>query len=155
MEKIIDKRIIIKTIEEEVEMTLFVAKDGTIFDNEKECLEHEENIDFLSYFETKYRLKNIEPLDYGLNFGLTKYCNLVYIKKLSDKTIDEFVRFYDLNDHPDDIIKIKEGWSFVALRSDVNLWVFDQTDRLFTFVSINDIIKIKKNELNLLLEIER
>ena len=153
MEKITTRRTIIKTVEEEVEMDIFVAKDGTIFDNEDECLKHDEGIDFVSYFEKKYKLKNIDPQEYGLNLGQTTYCHLVHVKKITDKNIDEFIRYYKLEDHPDDIIKIKEGWSFVALRSDVNLWVFDKTDRLFTILPLDEIVEIKKNELTLLTEL--
>ena len=153
MEKILTTRTIVKTIEEEVELEIYVAKDGIIFDTEEECLKHDEEIDFVSYFEKKYKLKNIDPQEYGLNFGHTTYCHLVLIKNLSDKIIDEFIKYYKLEDHPDDIIKLKEGWSFVALRSDVNLWVFDQTDRMFTIVPLDDMIKVKKNELKLLTEL--
>ena len=153
MEKIIKTRTIIKTVEEEVEMELYVSKDGTIFDKEEDCLEHDENIDFLSYFEKKYRVRSIDPLEYGLNFGHTTYCHLVFVKKISDKNIDEFVRYYKLEDHPEDIIKIQEGWSFVAHRSDVNLWVFDKTDRMFTVAPLEEIINNKKKELALLNEL--
>jgi len=153
MEKITTRRVIVKTIEEEVEMDIFVSKDGTIFDTEEECLKHDEQLDFLSYFEKKYKLRHIDPEEYGLNFGHTTYCHLVHIKKLSDKIIDEFIRYYELKDYPDDIIKIKEGWSFVAHVSDVNLWVFDKTDRMFTVELLDDIIKIKKRELTLLTEL--
>jgi hypothetical protein len=153
MEKITTTRTIIKTIEEEVELDIYVAKDGTIFDTEKDCIKHDEQSDFMSYFEKKYDVRNIDPQEYGLNLGHTIFCHLIYIKKITDKNIDEFIRYYKLEDHPDDIIKIKEGWSFVAIRSDVNLWVFDQTDRMFTIMSLDDIIKIKKNELKLLTEL--
>ena len=147
MEKITTRRTIIKTIEEEVEMELYIAKDGTTFDIEEECIKYEDQQNFLSYFRKKFKLKEVDPEDLGLNFGHTAYCHLVLIKKLSNKIISEFVRFYNLEDHPDDIIKIKEGWSFVALVSDVNLWIFDKTDRLFTMESLEDIMKIKKSQL--------
>lgn len=147
MEKIKTTRTIVKTIEEEVEMDIFVANDGTIFDTEDECLNHDDNNEFLSYFENKFKLIHINPDEYGLNFGHTTYCHLVFIKKISDKIIDEFIRFYDLKDHPEDINKIKEGWSFVALRSDVNLWIFNQTDRMFTIAPLDEIIRTKKQEL--------
>jgi len=147
MEKIISTRTIVKTIEEEVEMELYVAKDGTTFDIEEECIKYEEQQNFLSYFRKKFKVKDVDPQELGLNFGHTVYCHLVLIKKLSNKIISEFVRFYNLEDHPDDIIKIKEGWSFVALVSDVNLWIFDKTDRMFTMESLEDVMKIKKSQL--------
>jgi hypothetical protein len=153
MEKITTRRTIVKTVEEEVDMDIYVAKDGTIFDTEEECLKQDEQIDFLSYFEKKFKLKAIDPQDYGLNYGHTTYCHLVYIKKISDKIIDEFVRYYKLEDHPDDIIKIKEGWSFFVLVSDVNLWVFDQTDRIFTVDTLDNVIRNKKKELTLLTQL--
>jgi hypothetical protein len=150
MEKIKTRRTIVKTIEEEVDLELYVSKDGTIFDTEGEALRHENDIDFLTYFNEEYKLKNIDPFEYGLNFGHTTYCHLVYVKKINDKVIDDFIRFYELNDHPDDIIKLKEGWSFVALTSDVNLWVFDKTDRVFIIMPLQKMKEIKKKELNLL-----
>ena len=153
MERITTRRTIVKTIEEEVEMDIFVSKNGTVFDTEEECLKDDERIDFIDYFHKKFKLKEIDPEQYGLTFGHTNFCHLVYIKKISDKIIDEFVRFYKLEDHPDDIIKLKEGWSFIALVSDVNLWVFDQTDRMFFVESLDDMLKIKKNELKLLNEL--
>ena len=153
MEKITTRRTIIKTVEEEVEMDIYMSKDGTIFDNEEECLEHDENIDFVSYFETNYMLKSIDTEEYGLNFGHATFCHLVYIEKINDAIIDDFVRYYKLEDHPEDIIQIKEGWSFVALVSDVNLWVFDKTDRMFFIESIDEIINNKKREINLLTEL--
>lgn len=146
-------RIIIKTIEEEVEIDIFVSKDGTIFDTEKECLDQEEYLDFLSYFENQYKIKTIDPNEYGLNFGHTTYCHLVYVEKLNDLVIDDFIRYYKLEDYPEDIIKFKDGWSFVALVSDVNLWIFDKTDRVFMMESLKEMMEIKKNELNLLNEL--
>jgi len=154
MEKIHTRRTIIKTIEEEVEGDVFMAKDGTLFDIEEECLKHDENIDFSAHFNTKYKVKQIDPSEYGLSYQHASFCHLVYIKKISDKIIDEFVRFYELHDHPDDIIKLKEGWSFVALVSDVNLWVFDKTDRMFIVESLEDVIKEKNKHLNLLKELK-
>jgi hypothetical protein len=153
MEKVLTTRTIVKTVEEDVEMELFISTDGTIFDIEEDCLKHDEQLEFLSYFEKKYRLKNIDPQEYGINVGHTVYCHLVYVKKINDKNIDEFIRYYKLKDHPDDIIKIKEGWSFVALRSDVNLWVFDKTDRMFTILPLEEVIENKKRELTLLTEL--
>jgi len=150
MEKVTTRRTIIKTVEEEVEMDIFISKDGTIFDTEEEALKQDEQIDFIEYFNKKYKLVEVDPQEYGLNFGHPSFCHLVYVKKLTDKIIDEFIRFYNLEDHPDDLIKIKEGWSFVALVSDVNLWVFDQTDRMFIVEKLDDIIKNKKSELELL-----
>jgi len=150
MEKIKTKRTIVKTIEEEVEMDFFMSKDGTLFDSEEEALKHESDIDFLTYFNDEYKLKNIDSFEYGLNFGHTTYCHLVYIEKITDKVIDDFVKFYELKDHPDDIIKLKEGWSFVALVSDVNLWVFNKTDRNFIVAPLKEMMEIKKKEINLL-----
>jgi len=150
MEKRIETRTIVKTIEENVEMTVYETKDGMVFDNEKEALEHEDELEFLSYFNEKYKIKVIEPFEYGLNYGQTIYCHLVYIKKLSDETINDFIRFYELKDHPDDIIKLVTGWSFIAMISDVNLWIFDQTDRKFIVQKLEEVIEIKKNELIIL-----
>lgn len=153
MEKITTKRTIIKTIEEELEMDIFVSKDGTIFDIEEECLKNDDNIDFKLYFEDEYKLKTIDPFEYGLNFGHPTFCHLVKVEKINDTVVDDFVRYYDLEDHPYDIVKIKEGWSFVTLVSDVNLWIFDKTDRLFIIESLDDIIEKKKNELDLLIKL--
>lgn len=150
MEKIISKRTIVKTIEEEVEMTLYQTKNGMIFDTEEEALKCEEDLDFLSYFNNKYKIKTIEPIDYGLNYGQCTYCHLVYIKKLNDQTISEFVKFYELKDHPDDIIKFVTGWSFISMSSDVNLWIFDKTDRKFIVEKLEDVIGMKNKELTLL-----
>lgn len=150
MEKQTVRRTIVRTIEEEVDLEIFVSKDGTIFDNEEECQKHEEEINFTEYFEKKYNVQSIDPFEYGLNLGHTNYCHLVWIEKINDKIIDEFVKYYKLEDHPDDIIKIKEGWSFVALVSDVNLWVFDKTDRLFTVLPLTEAISNKRKELKLL-----
>lgn len=150
MEKITTKRKIIKTVEEDVEMDIYISKDGTIFDTEQECIEHERQFDFLTHFNKKYRVKPIDTQEYGLNFGHPLFCHLVYIKKISNKIIDEFIEFYELKDHPEDIAKLKEGWSFVALISDVNQWIFNQSDRMFIFENLNDIIDLKKKELTLL-----
>lgn len=147
MKKEIVRRNVVRTIEEEVELEIYISKDGTIFDNEDECTKHEEELNFTEYFENKYKVKSIDPFEYGLNLGHTNYCHLVWIKKISNEIIDEFVRYYKLEDHPDDIIKIKEGWSFVALVSDVNLWVFDKSDRLFTVLPLEEAITIKRREL--------
>lgn len=153
MEKLVSLRTIIKTIEEQIETEVFISKDGTIFDKEEDCLLHEEKLNFLSYFEKKYKVNKVDPINYGLNLGETIYCDLVFIKKINNKVIDEFIKYYKLEDHPEDLIKLKEGWSFIALRSDVNLWVFNKTDRLFTINTVEEIIKNKKNELNLLINI--
>lgn len=153
MEKITTRRPIIKTIEEIVEMDIYVSNDGTVFDVEEDCLKHDEHLDFVSSFTDTYGLKTIDPQEYGLNFGHTTYCHLVYIEKMNDGVIDDFIRYYKLEDHPDDIIKMKEGWSFVALVSDVNLWVFDKTDRLFIIESLNDMIELKHKELDSMLSL--
>ena len=153
MEKKIARRVVIKTIEEEVETTMFETKDGIVFDNEEEALMHEEEIDFSSYFEDRYKLKNIESFEYGLNYGACAYCHLVFIKKLTDDNISDFIRYYKLKDHPEDIGKLMTGWSFIALVSDANMWIFDQTDRKFIVQGIDDVIKIKNNELSLLREL--
>jgi hypothetical protein len=150
MEKVVSKRKIIKTVEEEVEMEIYISKDGTVFDIEEECVEHERQLDFLTYFNTKYKVKTIDIQEYGLNFGHPLFCHLVYVKKISDKVIDDFIEFYELKDHPEDISKIKEGWSFVALVSDVNQWIFNQSDREFIVENLDDIKNLKKKELTLL-----
>lgn len=150
MEKITTRRNIIKTIEEEVEMDVFVSKDGTVFDTENECTRHEDELDFLTYFNDKYKLREIDIEEYGLNFGHPSFCHLVYIKKINDEVINDFMRFYELKDHPDDIIKLKDGWSFVAIVSDVNLWIFDKSDRLFIIENLETMINNKRKELNLL-----
>ena len=44
MEKVTTRRTIIKTVEEEVEMDIFISKDGTIFDTEEEAQEYADNL---------------------------------------------------------------------------------------------------------------
>jgi len=150
MEKIISKKIIIKTIEEEVQTPSYITKDGMIFDMEEDALKHEEEFIFSSYFNEKYKLKVINSVDYGLNYGQCAYCHLIYIKELNDEVINDIIRFYELLDHPEDIMKFCTGWSFIAMTYDENLWLFDKTDRNFIVQNVNDTIIMKKKELELL-----
>jgi len=155
MEKITNKRIIVKTIEEEIEMISYQTTDGMIFDTEDEALKYDENLNFLTYFNDKYKLKIINPVEYGLNYDQCVYCHLVYIKKLNDENIDDFVKFYELKDYPNDILKLVTGWSFIAMINDVDLWLFGKTERNFIVQSLNDTITIKRNELKLLENIDK
>lgn len=150
METQVRKSIVLRTIEEEVDVLIFISKDGTLFDNEVECLKYEEEINFNDYFKAQYSLEYIEPREYGLNFGYTSFCHLVYVIKINDDVINDFIRFYKLEDHPDDLIKMKQGWSFIALVNDVNLWVFDKTDRVFIVEPLKEVVKEKRREVNLL-----
>jgi len=147
MKKILKKRTIVRTIEEEVETFIYETEDGIVFDDEGEALIHEKELEFKEYFKNKYQLKEINPFELGLNYGNYEYCHLIFIKKLSDENIDEIIRFYDIKDHPDDINRLSTGWSFVALINDANLWIFDQTDRKFIFQRFDEALEIKKNEL--------
>jgi hypothetical protein len=153
METIIKKKKIIKTIEEEIETQMFVSKDGTIFDNEVECLQYEQEVDFNSYFVAHYSLENIDPQKYELNIGYTTFCHLINIKKIDDSTINDFIKFYKLEDYPSDIMKIKEGWSFIALVDDISLWVMNDSNRKFIVESLEDIIHEKQAKINLLKEL--
>jgi hypothetical protein len=149
-----NKRIVLKTIEEEIDSPLYVTKDGMIFDIEESALKHEKDLEFLSYFNDKYKLKNIEPSDYGLDIRNPIFCHFVYIEKITDSIIDDFVNFYSLKDHPDDIQKLKEGWSFIALVSDVNLWIFDKTDRMFIVEPLDYVIENKEKEIKKLIKLK-
>ena len=150
METILRKSVILKTIEEEILTYVYIDKNGTVFDDEAECLKSEEEIDFNEYFKSQYLLEYIDPMEYGLNLGHTTFCHLVYVGKINDKVIDDFINFYKLVDYPGDLIKIKQGWSIIALVNDVSLWVFGNTDRLFIVQQIEDILKRKNEEINLL-----
>lgn len=150
MDKIITKKTVIKTIEEEIESIIYQTNDGMIFDEENEALEHEEKLNFLSYFNDKYKLKMIESSDYGLNYNDYVFCHLIFIKKLCDETLNDLIKFYDLNDHPDDILKFESGWLFIIMLGDESSWIFDETKRIFIVEKLEDVIKNKKNELKLL-----
>jgi hypothetical protein len=150
METQVRKRVISRIVEEEVESLIFISKDGTIFDNEVDCLKYEEEINFNDYFKTQYSLEYVDIKEYGLNFGQTTFCHLVYVNKINDEVINDFIKFYKLEDYPDDLIKMKEGWSFIALINDVNLWVFNKTDRIFMIEPLIDVVKGKRREVNLL-----
>lgn len=149
-----NKRIVHRTIEEEVEYPYYVTKDGMIFDIEEEALKHEKNLEFLSLFNDRYRLSNVEPSDYGLDIRNPIFCHFVYIEKINDSVIDDFVNFYSLKDHPGDIQKLREGWSFIALVSDVNLWIFDKTDRMFIVEPLDIVIENKEKEIKKLLKLK-
>jgi hypothetical protein len=154
MEIKVNKRIILKTIEEEIDSPLYITKDGTFFDVEEDALKHEKDLEFLSLFNEKYKLMNVEPNEYGLDIRNPIFCHFVYINKINEEVIEDFVNFYSLKDHPNDIQKLKEGWSFIALVSDVNLWIFDKTDRMFIVESLDFVIENKEKEIKKLLKLK-
>lgn len=145
MKKEIRKIIVSKIVEEEVDSSIYISEDGTIFDNEIECLKYEDNINFIEYFKNKYLLENIEPEEYGLNFGSTSFCHLVHVNKITDDIINDFIKFYKLEDQPNDLIKLKQGWSFIALIFN-DPW-YDIND-IFIIEPVADIIKNKRNQIN-------
>jgi hypothetical protein len=153
METILKKKKIIRTIEEEIETSVFISKDGTVFDNANECVQHEQEVDFNSYFIVNYSLENINPQRYGLDIGCTTFCHLVNIKKIDDDTINDIIKFYKLEDHTLDLIKIKKGWSFISLVDDISLWFMDDSNKKFIIESLEDVIHEKQTKINLLKEL--
>ena len=153
MKKITTKKIIIKTIEEECMVDTFISNDGTVFDNEQDCLEHDKRLDFLSFFKKKYRLKDVNPELLGNFSGQTPFCHIIYIEKINDATITHFSDFYELKDYPEDLIKIKEGWSFVCLNTNIHAWMFDEINRTFIVKTLNEVIEDKTTQLNILLSL--
>lgn len=93
MEKIIQKNRIVQ----EVEVEMYKSKYGKVFDNEEDCLKHEQTIDKIERIEKSFKRKNFDLCN-------ESEVTLVWIKSYEDlKVYHDFykntyeMRFFEIN----------------------------------------------------------
>jgi len=107
MKKIKEKTLIPSYVEQST--TMFQTDDGEKFKTEEEALKHEEHLKKNSFLYEKYKIKDIDTEEYGIDYyDSLSSARLVYIEEKNDINKEELQWLYRALDFN----KLKKGWNF-------------------------------------------
>jgi hypothetical protein len=130
------------------EIVMFETIDGKKFRDEKEAINHEEFFKKGKEFEDKYKIKNIDAYDYGVDQDDMISCKLLYIDNLTDDVKKDLTILYPyIGYSKSKIDNVKIGWNFfIETQYDSDSMGKWSGYELYIY-GLKDIIKEKEEQL--------
>jgi hypothetical protein len=99
-------------VQKPVEVEKFETDDGKLFSSEEEAQKHEKRFHFRKNFEEKYRVKEIDPEDYGIEPYMGVSSKIMFIKEINEETTEDLKNYYEyLKSDKSPLNNLKRGWN--------------------------------------------
>jgi hypothetical protein len=93
---------------------MYVTEDGHKFRTVEEAKKHEELLERVKEFNEKYKVKEIDPDDYGINSSNCISSVALYIEELNEETIQDLTSKYPYLKESERLLeRIKTGWNII------------------------------------------
>ena len=139
---------------EEIEM--FETIDGRKFHKKEEAIKHEEAVLRRREVESKYKSKDINVYDYGIDYNDSlSTSSLLYVEKLDEETIKDLTFLYPYLEYSKSKMNdIKPGWNFFIETEYDSCSLGRWSGYDLHIYGLNDTIREKEEQLKKLKEIQ-
>lgn len=134
---------------------MFETEDGKKFNTEEEAIKHEEYLNEIKILNEKYKIKNIDTDEYGIEYSDNLLSSkLLFITELDDETKKDLIFLYPYLGY--DIRKlnlIKSGYNFF-IETEYDTCSYGKWSGYSLYIyNLNGIIDEKENQLKKLKEL--
>ena len=127
----------------------FETEDGQIFSNEKDAIIHEDELKIKNTFIEKYKVRDIDQYNYGIDADSDCTVTSIYIENLEEETINDLKIFYPYLKTYDNWIKnIKTGINIIIIEESDSCFIGKWSGYYLYILSLDDLIKSKTKELD-------
>lgn len=140
-------------VQQPVERDKFETDDGKLFTSEADAVKHEKDYHFRKNFEEKYRVKEIDAEDYGIEPYMGVLAKIMFIKEINDETIEDLKNYYEyLKSDKSPLRNLKEGWNIFSVEEWDSCGLGRWSGYHLNIIPVNEIVKEKMKQIENLRE---
>jgi len=135
-------------VKKEIEVDMYETEDGKKYRNESDAIKHEKNLNNKKIFIEKYKVRDIYPSDYGIDYYNVVDSKILYIEELNDDTKNDLMKFYPyLEYHKSKFNDIKSGWSIFIEEEHDSCGTSRWSGYNLNIYNVNDLIDEKEYQI--------